>query len=119
MYCKNKKTMKVNNKRAFNYMLLNKFFEKIQKKVDIFHYLKMLGKIENMKEFLLREKGGSILFDALCTNIYYVKVNKNYDCSFLTKEKKKINKIESILDYLTKPESKRDEFIIDKVNEVI
>jgi len=99
-------------------MLLNRYTEKIKKRVDIFHYLKMLGKMKSMKEFMIKQKDELTLFDALTKNMFNVHINDNYDCSFLTK-KKIHHKIQGIIAYLTNPEINIDEFIIDKFNEIL
>jgi len=122
LFCSNRKNnnsnSKKNDKKTYEFLILQTYAEKIKKKVDIFHYLKALAEMKSMKEHMLGNKDELILFNFLSKNVYNVKVDENYDCIPIAKKNKNL-KIQRMIAYLNDPQTKLNEFIVDKFNEII
>ncbi len=98
--------------------MLKHYTEKIEHKVDIFHYLKALGKLRGMTDMLIRHEDERLCFNTLTEYLYTIKVNNDYDCKNIKKadsfKKKRIHS------FLSKQEDKTDNgFILEKLKELM
>jgi hypothetical protein len=81
------KSRKENNTNYFDFKMLEKFNGKINKKFEIFYYLKWLRNFKNIKEFVLENKTNSQTFDILAKHFYVIKPINACDYSILKKHK--------------------------------
>lgn len=76
--------------------LLNFYLEKINKKFDVFYYLKLIRYLKNLKKIILTNQVEKVIFDTLSSNFYSFCIDdKNYEVDFIIKklDKDKIKKL--------------------------
>jgi len=115
--CTHKKYKSKNNRKNYETVLLRHYQEKIENKVDIFHYLKAIGKITGLSDMLIKHEDEKFCFNKLTEYLYTVKVNDDYDCKNIKKDES--SKKLRIHSYLSKPEHKVNAYIVDKFKEIV
>jgi len=63
------------NKKLLELRLLKKFVEKINKKFDIFNYLKRVREVKNLEEYVFKDHKNLAIFKILSRNIYEVTID--------------------------------------------
>jgi len=78
----------LNKKKLLELRLLKTFIEKINKKFDIFNYLKRIKEVKNLEEYVFNNEKNLLVFKILSKNFYDLKIEAEYKMNSSDKAKK-------------------------------
>jgi len=93
--------------------LLKKFIDKINKKFDIFNYLKRVKEMKNLEDFLFENENNFLIFKILSRNLYEIRIDPIDTNDFSKKSKK--NKNELIQEWIESINLSSNQFFTDFV----
>jgi len=81
--------------------LQNFYLEKLNRKIEIFYYLKWIRQFKNLKKYIFKKDNEPEIFRILATHAYTIKDTDHHDIENLIKKKnneKKLKKYDDIID---------------------
>jgi len=114
------KSQKENKKKNFDISMLEFYKEKINKKFDIFNYLKWYREFSNIKSFILSRRNEKTIFEILAKNFYEIKIDESYDEKLFEKTNKNLKEnikewVKNMNDFLEPRENKFLNYVFKKL----
>jgi len=115
--CFNFSNVNIVNKKLSELRLLKRFVEKINKKFDIFNYLKTVREVKNLEEYVFKDNKNLAIFKILAKNFYELRIETEDQMISSERDKNNNEMLNKWIDSQNfSSEDNFSDFVIQKLN---